>query len=85
MAYLTASNLSKYFGADDIFTALSLELQEGECVALVGANGCGKSTLLDILAGKIEPDGGNVFKARDIRLGYLPQVPDLDEEGGGIL
>ena len=81
MAHLTASNLSKYFGADDIFTGISLELQEGECVALVGANGCGKSTLLDILAGKIEPDGGNVYKARDIRLGYLPQVPDLDEDG----
>ncbi len=81
MAHLTASNLSKYCGADDIFTGISLELHEGECVALVGANGCGKSTLLDILAGKIEPDGGSVYKARDIRLGYLPQVPDLDEEG----
>ena len=81
MAHLTASNLSKYFGVDDIFTGISLELHEGECIALVGANGCGKSTLLDILAGKIEPDGGNVYKARDIRLGYLPQVPDLLEDG----
>ena len=81
MAHLTASNLSKYFGADDIFTGISLELNQGECVALVGANGCGKSTLLDIMAGKIEPDSGNVYKARDMRLGYLPQVPDLDEEG----
>ncbi|TFG73289.1 MAG: ABC transporter ATP-binding protein [Anaerolineales bacterium] len=81
MAHLTASNLSKYFGVNDIFTGISLELHEGECVALVGANGCGKSTLLDILAGKIEPDSGNVYKARDIRLGYLPQVPDLLEEG----
>ncbi|MDF1513175.1 MAG: ABC-F family ATP-binding cassette domain-containing protein, partial [Anaerolineae bacterium] len=81
MAHLTASNLSKYFGVDDIFTGISLSLHEGECVALVGANGCGKSTLLDILAGKIEPDEGNVYKARDLRLGYLPQVPDMDEEG----
>ena len=61
--------------------AFHWNFNEGECVALVGANGCGKSTLLDILAGKIEPDGGNVYKARDIRLGYLPQVPDLLEEG----
>ncbi|MGC9521156.1 MAG: ABC-F family ATP-binding cassette domain-containing protein [Anaerolineae bacterium] len=81
MALLAASNLWKYFGADDIITNLSLELHEGERVALVGANGCGKSTLLDILAGRLEPDDGRVTRARDSRLGYLPQQPDFEGEG----
>jgi len=81
MALLSASNLTKYFGADDIFTSISLELHERERVALVGANGCGKSTLLDALAGKLELDDGTVSKARDARLGYLPQNPDFEGQG----
>ena len=78
MALLAAHNLTKYYGADDIFSELSFQLHAGERVALVGPNGCGKSTLLDILAGKLEPDGGTVTKTRDARLGYLPQEPDFN-------
>ncbi len=81
MALLTASNLSKYFGGEDIFADLSFTLYEGERVALVGINGSGKSTLLDVLAGRQYPDGGAVRQAGDIRLGYLPQVPDFDPGG----
>ncbi len=81
MAVLSALNLAKYYGADAIFSGLSLELHASERVALVGANGCGKSTLLDILAGKLEPDAGSVTRARDGRLGYLPQRPDMADDG----
>ncbi len=55
---LLALNLTKHYGADEIFSGLSLDLQGGERVALVGANGCGKSMLLDIVAGKLESDAG---------------------------
>jgi len=81
MALLVASHLAKYYGADDIFTDLSLALHAGERVALVGLNGCGKSTLLDIIAGVSAADGGTVTIARDIRMGYLPQQPDFREDG----
>ncbi len=81
MALLSVNNLARYFGAQKIFTEISLEVHAGECVALVGRNGCGKSTLLDIIAGGLEPDAGNVILARDTRIGYLPQVPDFDSEG----
>lgn len=80
MTLLAAAGLTKYYGADDIFTDLSLQLHASERVALVGPNGCGKSTLLDILAGKLEPEAGTVIKARDIRLGYLPQNPDFSSD-----
>lgn len=81
MALLTASKLAKYYGASRVFSDLSLQVDRGERVALVGANGCGKSTLLDILAGTLEPDAGTVHMARGLRLGYLPQQPDLSVDG----
>ena len=81
MALLSTSNLAKYFGPDEIFSQISFEVHQGDCVALVGVNGCGKSTLLDIIAGVLEPDAGTVSRARDIRIGYLPQTPDFDTTG----
>jgi ATP-binding cassette subfamily F protein 3 len=81
MALLSTYNLAKYFGPDEIFSQISLEVHQGDCVALVGVNGCGKSTLLDIIAGVQEPDTGTVSRARDIRIGYLPQTPDFDTTG----
>ncbi|HOT91302.1 MAG TPA: ABC-F family ATP-binding cassette domain-containing protein [Anaerolineae bacterium] len=81
MALLSISNLAKYFGPDEIFSQVSFEVHAGDCVALVGVNGCGKSTLLDIIAGAQEPDAGTVSRARDIRIGYMPQIPDFKSEG----
>ena len=81
MALLSTSNLAKYYGPDEIFSQISFEIHQGDCVALVGVNGCGKSTLLDIIAGVLEPDAGTVNHARDIRIGYLPQTPDFDTTG----
>jgi len=81
MALLSISNIGKYFGPDEIFSQISFEVHQGDCVALVGVNGCGKSTLLDIIAGVQEPDAGTVSRARDVRIGYLPQIPDFDTAG----
>jgi ATP-binding cassette subfamily F protein 3 len=81
MALLTGHNLTRYFGADEILSGVSFELHRGECVAFVGPNGSGKSTLLDIIAGRLPPDDGDVHLARDVRVGYLPQVPDFNAEG----
>ncbi len=80
MALISASNLSKYYGAREVFADLTFEVHAGERVALVGPNGCGKSTLLEILSSHLEPDAGNVHRSREIRLGYLPQMPDLNTE-----
>jgi len=73
MSLLTASNLAKSFGAQDIFSAVSLAIPHQSRIGLVGPNGCGKTTLLRLLAGIEQPDGGQLSRARALRIGYLPQ------------
>ena len=80
MSILTASNLAKSFGPDDIFSGVSLSIPRGTRIAIVGPNGIGKTTLLRILVGLDEPSEGSVFRARGITIGYLPQEAVLTSE-----
>ena len=80
MSILTASDLAMHFGAQDVFSGVSLAVARGDRVALVGANGAGKTTLLRILAGLEVPSQGEVHTARGLRLGYLPQRPEFTGE-----
>jgi len=77
MAILTTQNLSKYFGAQDIFSGLNLAIHHGDRIALIGPNGQGKTTLLQILAGLETPTGGEVFKSKRVQVGYLKQHASL--------
>ncbi len=77
MSILTATGLSKYFGAQEIFEGVSLQISHGERVALVGPNGAGKTTLLRVLAGLETPSSGRVHRAKGLRIGYLPQEATL--------
>jgi ATP-binding cassette, subfamily F, member 3 len=70
---LNVSNLSKSFGAEQIFDDLSFQLVEKEHVALVGVNGAGKSTVLKIIAGIEEATSGEVAAISGLRVTYLPQ------------
>jgi ATP-binding cassette subfamily F protein 3 len=73
MSILTAFNLAKSFGPDDIFSGISLSIPRGARIAIVGPNGIGKTTLLRILVGLEEPSEGVVSRARGLTIGYLPQ------------
>jgi len=66
------------FAGREIFSALDWEIHDDCCVGLVGPNGSGKSTLLKIVAGELTQDGGNVFRAKGLTIGYLPQEVTLD-------
>lgn len=72
--YLIAKNISKTYGLHTILNDVSLILNAGERIGLVGANGVGKSTLLKIITGEIVPDMGTVALTNGARLGYLAQV-----------
>ncbi len=80
MPLLTASNLSKSFAPDDIFSGISLGIPKGARIAIVGPNGIGKTTLLRILVGLDEPSGGSLNRTRGLSIGYLPQEAVLTAE-----
>jgi ATP-binding cassette subfamily F protein 3 len=75
---LTVSNLSKSFGAEQIFRDVSFQMVEKEHVALVGVNGAGKSTVLKIIAGLEDASSGEVAPASGLRITYLPQEARFD-------
>jgi len=80
MPLLTTERLGKSFGAVDLFSDISLTLPEKARIGLVGPNGVGKTTLMRIIIGEDEASAGSVFRARGLRLGYLPQESDLNGE-----
>ena len=77
VSYLQVEGLSKAFGVDVLFEDLTFGVAEGEKIGLIAKNGTGKSTLLDILAGIASQDSGAVIYRNNLRVGYLPQLPDL--------
>jgi ATP-binding cassette, subfamily F, member 3 len=80
MSLITAVNLGKSFGANDIFTGISLSLPHHARIALIGPNGIGKTTLLRILVKEEEPSSGTVSQARNLSIGHLPQEAGFDSE-----
>jgi len=76
-------NLSKRFGKLQVLNNVSLKLNKGECVALIGPNGCGKTTLIKSILGMVVPDSGTIlFNQKPINkdvtyrnhIGYMPQI-----------
>jgi ATP-binding cassette subfamily F protein 3 len=81
MPLITTSNLTKSYGATDIFTNLTLSIDKGSRLGIVGPNGVGKTTLLRILAGEDDSSSGSVVRSRGVRSGYLSQEADFQMEG----
>ncbi|NMC46940.1 MAG: ABC-F family ATP-binding cassette domain-containing protein [Chloroflexi bacterium] len=73
MSLISASHLSKSFGAEDILDDISLSIPQHARIGLVGENGIGKTTLLRMLYGIENPESGSISRARDLKMGYLPQ------------
>ncbi len=78
MILLQTEKISRYFGADRLFDNVSIEIKDNARIGLVGRNGAGKTTLLEILAGREEPDSGNIHKRKEMTIGYLDQYTGLD-------
>ena len=79
MNLITLENITKSYSEKILVNNISLGINEGDKIGLIGVNGTGKSTLLKIIAGVEEADSGNITKPNKVRIEYLPQNPYYDE------
>lgn len=79
MSILTIENLSKSHGEKLLFNNISFSISEGEKIGLIGVNGTGKSTLLEVLSGYEDSDEGKILKGNGVRIEYLPQNVDFED------
>ena len=70
---VNAQNLAKSYGAAPLFENISLTISEGDRLGIIGPNGAGKTTLLEILAGRLQPDSGEVAVRKQTRISYVAQ------------
>ncbi len=77
---ITILNLSKNYGKKILFQDISLTINNGEKIGLIGPNGTGKSSFFSLLLGETEPSSGDVQINRNLRIGYLPQESSFHSE-----
>ena len=75
---IECSNIKKSFQGTDLLTDISFKVDDHDKIAIIGVNGAGKTTILNILIGEESYDSGDLFKSRDLNIGYLKQHHDLD-------
>ncbi|NUY81100.1 ABC-F family ATP-binding cassette domain-containing protein [Flavobacterium sp. MAH-1] len=80
MNYLSVENISKHYGERTLFENLSFGINKDQKIAFIAKNGTGKTTIMNILTGVDEPDSGQVVMRKEIKMAFLSQVPNLQDE-----
>ena len=80
MPLIRLKNVSIAYGTHALLNNAEFQLDSGEKVGLLGRNGEGKSTLMKIIAGNVNADNGEVWREPTLKLAWLEQMPDLDEQ-----
>ncbi|MEZ6196632.1 MAG: ABC-F family ATP-binding cassette domain-containing protein [Planctomycetota bacterium] len=80
MALVSLSHVDKGYGGEPLFRDVTLEVERGRKIGVIGKNGGGKSTLLRLIAGRLEPDAGDVFRQRDAVVAFQTQELEADAD-----
>jgi len=80
MILLNAEHIRKNYTEKPLLEDISVSIEDTDKIGLIGVNGSGKSTLLKIIAGVLEPEGGEITVSRELRTAYLPQDPVYDPQ-----
>ncbi|GKU80003.1 ribosomal protection-like ABC-F family protein [Paenibacillus sp. L3-i20] len=75
MIIVNGQEIKKYYGASLVLNGVTLQIQENDRIGLIGCNGSGKSTLLRLISGHDHIDEGMLTIKKDLKIGYLPQIP----------
>ncbi len=75
---ISVNNITKEFNGEALFTNVSFNINNKDCIGLAGKNGAGKTTLLRIIAGELTSEHGQVIQPGDLEIGYLPQEKIID-------
>lgn len=79
MSVIALRNVQKSFGALDILTDVNFQIGKNERAAIIGKNGTGKTTIMKMIAGKLKIDDGMLAVKKDLKIGYLEQIPDYKD------
>ena len=74
---ITLDNINKSLGGHPILKGITLQINRGDKIGLIGANGSGKSTLLQVIYGDLEPEVGKVHRLSQLKVGFLKQVVQM--------
>ncbi len=80
MNYLSVENISKSFGERTLFKDISFGINKDQKIAFIAKNGSGKTCIMNIITGEDEPDTGKVVLRKEIKMAFLSQTPNLQEE-----
>lgn len=84
MLLASLQNVTKRYGVHPVLKGASLQISSGQKLGLIGPNGCGKTTILRILLGQEPPSEGSAILAKGVKVGYLPQYVEYDENDTGL-
>ncbi len=77
---ISLENITKQYPDKILWEESSFGIHKGDKIGLMGVNGCGKTTFLKILTGKEHPDSGTITVQNNLKIGYLCQIPELDQQ-----
>lgn len=80
MTLVSLNNISKSYGTNLVLKDISWQIEEGRKIGLLGSNGVGKTTLFRIITGELEIDKGEVTRSRKLKIGFLPQECELEDD-----